>query len=215
MDTYNITIYDSLNESIKSNDDNNSITPSRSSIRNPMYERIQHERIIASAKICIQKILTLIIIIISLPIIISDIIISCYNTNTIIGHCTHKIINLSDNYQNSNIYTKIDFSLLSYFLGDIFISTCFMVIIYYFINIENQGTFCFKFYKNILRLSILLVLLEIVWIILGSLTVIYIQLNINCKSDIIIFTYTNIVTRGILIIILSCIIINNYYVLLL
>jgi len=191
--------------------ENVNIIPSRSSLRNITFEQIQQDKIIISAKNCIHRIINTIILLLSLPIIITDLFMIS-NSNSEINYCITKIVDLS-NTNEKNINTKIEFSLFAYFIGDIFISIIILFIINYFINIGYRQQFSLSNYRKTIILSKCFVLLQTIWIILGVLTVIDKELFKVCSIHMYTFIYANIVTRGILLIILTLLVINNYYIL--
>jgi hypothetical protein len=193
--------------------DNPNIIP-RSSLRNFAYDQIQQDQIIATTKRYIQNSINCLILLLSLPFMVTDlVIVSKVNTT----QCIKKIINLSNNslknHNHNIIYSRIEFSLFVYFIIDCFLSLLLPIFIYYFINIETNVRFNFKKYKETLRVSIVLVLFQTIWIILGTLTIIDKELLNICDADMYIYSYINIATKIILSAILLGIIISNYHIL--
>lgn len=215
------SIYSNLHEiidsattiTIQSNDSENyNITPSRSSLRNLSYEQMKQDMIVKSLKRLVLNIINIFILFLSLPILVSNIIILTYKSvDTDVGFCVSKVINLN-NSNKLNLHSYVPFSLKVYFITDTILSVIILLLIYYFINIGFQDRFCLNNYKNILRISKYFIILQIIWIILGILTIIDSELKNICQVNIYTFTYSNISTRGVLIIILACIVINNYYI---
>jgi len=212
------SIYTSLHDSIdtitiQSNDSENyNITPSRSSLKNINYEQMKQDIIIKSLKKLVLRIINIFILFLSLPILVSDIVIITYTKTTNIGYCVYKLVNLI-NSKNTHLYSYVPFSLMIYYLTDVFLSIIILLLLYYFINIENYSGFCFNNYKNILNFSKFIILLQLIWLILGILTIIDKELDKICEPSIYTFTYFNLFTRGILLIIITSIVINNYYIL--
>ena len=194
---------------VERNENNYLIIPSRSSLRNLINERVQHERIIVVTKNYIRLFVNIIILLLSLPVILADIIIinNYYSRN--IDNCILKRIDLN----NINNSTNILFALGDYFIVDVLLSTVILIILLYFINIEFQEKFSLRIYRDILYASIIIILIQLIWIILGILTIIDKELVNICSTNIYTFTYANIVTRCILLFTLTSIIINNYYIL--
>lgn len=194
---------------VERDENNYLIIPSRSSLRNLINERVQHERIIVVTKNYIRLFVNIIILLLSLPVIIADIIIinNYYSRN--IDNCILKRIDLN----NINNSTNILFALGDYFIVDVLLSTVILIILLYFINIEFQEKFSLRIYRDILYASIIIILIQLIWIILGILTIIDKELVNICSTNIYTFTYANIVTRCILLFTLTSIIINNYYIL--
>jgi hypothetical protein len=195
---------------VERDENNYIIIPSRSSLRNLINERVQHERIIIVTKNYIRLFVNMIILLLSLPFIIADIvIINNYYYSRNIDNCILKRINLN----NKNNSTYILFSLGDYLIVDILLSAVILLILLYIINIEFQEKFSLRIYRDTLYATIIIIIFQIIWIILGVLTIIDKELINICSTNIYTFTYANIVTRGILLFALTSIIINNYYIL--
>uniref|UniRef100_A0A6C0IRF8 Transmembrane protein n=1 Tax=viral metagenome TaxID=1070528 RepID=A0A6C0IRF8_9ZZZZ len=188
--------------------DNPNITP-RSSLRNFAYDQIQQDRIIATTKRYIQNSINILILLLTFPFLIADFVIVCQKPYS---SCIEKVVNLT-NMQNNHLITHVVFSLISYFITDIILCIFLAIIIYYFINIETNNRFVFQEYKDVLYISRLIAVFQVVWIILGTLTIVDKELHNVCHPNIYTYTYINIASKSILLTILIGIIISNYYIL--